>query len=142
MLQAIDYDSNIVTLLAVWVDTHHRRQRGGICSNLFAEFFNESNVELINNYMCSKKHRTNRKIKSQMYIYIFAKLLADDSKWFKHIGQPQKAINSCINSSTSASLFEVMFGVKMNINMNALTKNAKGRDMCVAKIFLFYYDFR
>uniref|UniRef100_W8CD04 RNA-directed DNA polymerase n=1 Tax=Ceratitis capitata TaxID=7213 RepID=W8CD04_CERCA len=116
----------VVAKLAVWVDTYGYPQRiisdrgAAFTSKSFEEFCKEGNVEHI--LITTGVPRGNGQIErsNRTILAVIAKLSADDTtKWFKYVGQVQKAINSSIHSSTKASPFEIIFGTKMNTSMSS-----------------------
>ncbi|XP_036322092.1 uncharacterized protein LOC118736094 [Rhagoletis pomonella] len=66
-------------------------------------------------------------------LQIIAKLSADNSaKWYKHVANVQKAINSCVHSSTKFSPFELLIGVKMKSDKNNNLLELLREEMVVA----------
>lgn len=115
----------VVRNLKIWSDVFGYPLRiisdkgAAFTSNIFADFCNENNIEQV--LTTTGVARGNGQIErvNRSIISIIAKLSSEDtSKWYKYVGQVQKAINSCIHSSTKSSPFEIMFGVRMNTDVS------------------------
>lgn len=111
----------VVKNLKIWSDVFGYPLRiisdkgSAFTSNIFSDFCKDNNIEHV--LITTGVARGNGQIErvNRSIISIIAKLSSDDtSKWYKYVNQVQKAINSCVHSTTKYSPFEIMFGVKMN----------------------------
>lgn len=92
-------------------------------SNEFREYCDEENIQHVT--ITTGVPRGNGQIEriNRTIIPVFTKLSLDDpSKWYKHVDQVQRALNSTIQRSIDASPFEVMMGVKMKCKEDVLIR--------------------
>lgn len=117
----------VIKKLIVWSDNYGYPNRiisdkgAAFTSQNFQEFCKQNGIEHISTTTGVPRgngqiERVNRSILS-----IISKLSDDDpNKWYKKVGEVQKAVNSCMHSSTKSTPFQIMFGVKMK---NSLSDN-------------------
>lgn len=86
-------------------------------SNSFKEYCREGGIEHVENTTGVPRGNGQIERVNRTIIPILSKLSSDNpSKWYKHVDDVQRAINSSIHRSTKVSPFEILFGVKMRSN--------------------------
>lgn len=114
-----------IRCLKVWSDTFGFPTRiisdkgSAFTSHNFEDFCKHNGIEHV--LTTTGVARGNGQIErvNRVIVSIIAKLSNDDpTKWYKVVGDVQKAINSCMHNSTKTTPFQILVGVKMKTGLN------------------------